>query len=58
MEHTLALLSKAAILLRDAAASSPTQSNLKDELENLAEQADRVQSMLAEHQYDEAGMEK
>jgi hypothetical protein len=58
MQHTLDLLSKAAILLHDAASSTPRQSNLHDELENLAEQLDRVQSAVANNEYDEVGMER
>lgn len=55
---TVQLVSQAAILVHDAIATTPLRSNLRDELENLAEQLDRVQSMIAENKYDEVGMER
>jgi hypothetical protein len=44
-------------LLAKAKESAPLRSNLRDELDSLAEQCDVLQARIASQAYDEVGME-
>lgn len=48
----------AAKLLERAASQSPESSNLRDELQSLAEQVTRVQNAIAANGYNAVGMDR